>query len=285
MPIKFACQHCDQVLSVSSSKIGRRAKCPKCQQPITVPDAQQAAESIARRKTAAPPSNNEDLFSQFVVYDDSAELVYESEEPPGRSRAETQSIDRSKVAVARVILYIQGALLGVVALVCFALGVVAGRATSPGVSAISDEPQPCTITGTVAYTSSGGEEIPDAGAVVLIVPQNAKPDERAGVQGLGPNDPPPTASDRPVTALRSIGGDYTRADIDGRYRLHVPDRGEYFVLFLSRTAKREQNEPLDNMEMAELGRYVLPATDLIGTNRYRWMRERVKGDMVLDVAL
>src|SRR5688572_13087952 len=52
MPIKFACEHCGQVLSVSSTKAGKGAKCPKCHQGITVPTPEAAAVALARRKQA-----------------------------------------------------------------------------------------------------------------------------------------------------------------------------------------------------------------------------------------
>lgn len=38
MTIEFSCSHCDKVLKTSDDKAGRRAKCPQCGEPITVPN-------------------------------------------------------------------------------------------------------------------------------------------------------------------------------------------------------------------------------------------------------
>lgn len=37
MTIEFSCSHCDKVLKTSDDKAGRKAKCPQCGEPITVP--------------------------------------------------------------------------------------------------------------------------------------------------------------------------------------------------------------------------------------------------------
>lgn len=44
MTIEFSCSHCDKVLKTSDDKAGRRAKCPQCGEPITVPAAETPAD-------------------------------------------------------------------------------------------------------------------------------------------------------------------------------------------------------------------------------------------------
>ncbi|MCA9016747.1 MAG: hypothetical protein KDA77_15550 [Planctomycetaceae bacterium] len=39
MTIEFSCSHCNKVLKTSDDKAGRRAKCPQCGEPITVPQS------------------------------------------------------------------------------------------------------------------------------------------------------------------------------------------------------------------------------------------------------
>lgn len=43
MTIEFSCSHCDKVLKTSDDKAGRRAKCPQCGEPVTVPQPADAA--------------------------------------------------------------------------------------------------------------------------------------------------------------------------------------------------------------------------------------------------
>ncbi|QDT41289.1 Double zinc ribbon [Gimesia alba] len=44
MTIEFSCSHCDKVLKTSDDKAGRRAKCPQCGEPVTVPQPAATAE-------------------------------------------------------------------------------------------------------------------------------------------------------------------------------------------------------------------------------------------------
>lgn len=357
MPIKFACEHCGQVLSVSTTKAGKGAKCPKCHLGIIVPTAETAAATLAGRKPATPPappskkptptalpgpaalSNSppvpvvppplvagqatesppepisparaevallepvasppaqisisapaslapqddaDDPFAQFVVYDDGAEIVYAADEEDLQERY--SEVDRDSLAVPRRVLYLQGALLGVVALVCFTLGVIVGGATSSGPTSQGPRiAKPCQVSGTVGFRDRRKETMPDDGSVVILLPQDARPDEKAMVLGLRPDDPTPDGGHSALAAIRSLGGDYARADTQGRFKVRVADTGPYFVLFISRNNKRKTGEALKTADLAQLGRYFADATDLIGENRYRWTVERIQSDRTLNV--
>src|SRR5687768_9901740 len=101
MPIRFACPHCQQKLSVSSRKAGTTADCPRCKRSIAIPapslpaavgavalapneaDAQPESEAVAQ---AADAEAGPAAFPSFVVYD-SPELVYDtSDEHAATSR-------------------------------------------------------------------------------------------------------------------------------------------------------------------------------------------------------
>lgn len=45
MTIEFSCSHCNKVLKTSDDKAGRRAKCPQCGEPISVPMPEDVAAS------------------------------------------------------------------------------------------------------------------------------------------------------------------------------------------------------------------------------------------------
>jgi hypothetical protein len=290
MPIRFACPQCSQKLSVSSRKAGTSATCPRCQKQITVPSPPQAEPSVADAALAAAQIagspvplqahfEDEDPhapFKQFVVYDDT-ELVYDTEEPVEQVDA---NVDYDSIAVPRYVLYVQGALLGIVGLVCFTLGLLAGG--SLFTRAEPSAPHPVTLSGSVSY-ARGARDLPDMGAVVIAVPQTEQLDERAPVAGLRPDEPPPPPGHRGVEILRTIGGAYARTDEQGRFRLELPSTGKYFVLVLSANARRPANQAPATEDLLKMGRYFDNAADLLGRNRYQWTAETLRSDRQLNV--
>src|SRR5437763_965043 len=52
MPIRFACPHCRQKLSVAQRKAGEQAECPRCHQSLTIPQPPMDAAAPA---AAIPP--------------------------------------------------------------------------------------------------------------------------------------------------------------------------------------------------------------------------------------
>jgi hypothetical protein len=282
MPIKFPCETCGQVLSVSSRKVGRRAKCPKCSEPLVIPTAETAAQRMQERRRRREDVDSEDFdpFAEFAVYDDEMEVVYETDEEAAESQG---PVDRNLVAVPRLALYVQGAALGVVGLVCFALGVIVGGGFASSDRQARAAPQPCVIEGTVAFVGSTNREIPDQGAVVLVLPKDRSPQQRAAPEGMRPQDAPPPEDHPGLRMVRSIQGGYARTDIDGRFRVRVPDVGDYYVLVVSNSAQRSAAEALDRDDLAQIGNYFVPAYELLGDNKYLWEARRIRGDDTMRV--
>lgn len=189
-------------------------------------------------------------------------------------------IDFDKVALPRYVLYGQGVLLAGVALVALVLGIVIGRLSGSNVATPTSEVKTCYLTGTVSYTSSGGDVSPDFGAVVIVVPQDRQPsrDAKIPIEGLRPGDPLPQPDQPAIARLKAIGGDYTRADERGNFKLRVDRTGEYFVLVIGRNAPRKSTERPEGVHLAQMGRYFLPASELIGDQRYDWRMETIKRD-------
>ena len=271
MPVKFACEHCGQRLSVSSDKIGKRAKCPKCREPIQVPNKEDAAKSLDKYadKADADESGDEDPFSQFVVYDD-AELVYESE--PTYTAKSNAAVDTSKIAVPRIALYVQGVLLGVVAVSFFMFGILVGSKSTKNENA-EEAPKVCVVTGSVTYRDGA-----DSGAVVIFLPKGKRPDERPSPTGLRPNDvPPPTDANIGYRAIVENGGGYARTNAQGDFKIRVDNLREYYVLFISRRGMRDDDEELTRAERSEIAGYFDSVTDLIGQNQFRWLTAQTDG--------
>lgn len=362
MPIRFACPHCHQKLSVSSRKAGVRVACPNCKQPLKIPQPRpqpelapvpsaptrvEAPERSKRRmgelpsveRTAAaaqastvqasaaqasaapspaapavsspsisPPADSPpvrpaaepsatapplaeeatheaadddaNLFAQFT-FDDDSELYYDTSEPSGEA-AQPATIDYDRVSVPRLMLYLQGALLGIVALVCFSIGLVTGSAFFSAGPTGPVAAQPCEISGSISYTT-GNRLLPDAGAVVVALPQTERLQERVGVVGLRPGDPPPEPLERGVEIIRTIGGAYTRADDQGRFQLRLPDRGNYFVLVVSNHAQEASLDEIKTPDLLQMGRYFDAPADLLGKQKYQWSETTLRADRKLNV--
>ncbi|MBP89950.1 MAG: hypothetical protein CMJ64_25120 [Planctomycetaceae bacterium] len=282
MPIRFACKHCGQRLSVSSRKAGARAKCPKCKERVTIPESD--SESVEE-----PPEIGDEQddaagspYSEFVVYDDEVEWVYESDDSPSSTPA-VGVTDLNRVAVPRSVLYAQGILLAVVAVASFVLGVLIG---SSGKTEVADLPaQPCVVTGLVQYAGGSGQNRPDNGAIVLVVPTEERPsrESKAEVAGLRPGDPVPQDDSDNLRIIRSIGGAYTRVDADGQFHVQLPDTGRYFVLVVSGNAYRNAGQDPNRGDIAQLGRYVQPPMDLLGQSKYEWRELTIRNDEAVNV--
>ncbi|HJN08028.1 MAG TPA: hypothetical protein QF564_05005 [Pirellulaceae bacterium] len=283
MPIRFACEQCGQKLSARSRQVGHIAKCPKCKIDVTVPVSSTRPSSGDRPLESESPGEGEDqgdVYSQFVVYDDDVEWVYENESESSQKAPAKVNIDR--VSIPRSVLYVQGILLALVAIIAFVFGVlVGGRGSSPESAQVVA--RPCTVDGHVHYLTQNGAEIPDEGTVVIVVPQDQRPssEQRAPVEGLRPSDPLPQENHPALRTIRMLGGAYTRTDENGAYDLRLPAAGEYFVLVLSRNRYRNANEDPVRADLAQIGAYFLPATELLGDQCYQWKSIVVRADQTL----
>lgn len=330
MPIRFACEHCDSTLSVSSRKAGHQVMCPKCRQqtPVPLPAREPAAVAATEKSSPSiapppprsdaaapdsepqpsvaigPPSSESNatppsaFVSPTLTFNDAPaptseyapdlpedddgpdEVTWVYEGSLGRSTSAhvEGEIDFDRISLPRYVLYGQGVLLIAVAMVSLTLGILIGRGTAPRVVEKSGVAKPCFLTGNVTYQTSGGNASPDAGAVVIVVPQDRRPDDKAPVEGLRPDDPAPAPDQPAIARIKSIGGDYVRADEQGNFKLRVPDTGDYFLLVISRHARRKPGERHESVHLAQIGRYFIPAPDLVDTQQYRWRSESIKRD-------
>jgi hypothetical protein len=187
-----------------------------------------------------------------------------------------------ELIISRRVVYTQTGLLLIVGLVGLASGYFLAQSYGPLRTRV---PQPCFVTGQVRVQRGDGTRIADSGAVALLLPQDAQPDRggKLSVEGLRPQDEPLGPSDNTLQSLRSLGGDLCRASGDGFYHLRVRDRGRYFLLFLSTRAQRNVAEPIDRRVLAELGRYVDRANELLGIDAFEWHEVTIEGDQTVNV--
>jgi hypothetical protein len=179
-----------------------------------------------------------------------------------------RGVDLGYVTFSRRVLYVQGALISVVALFGFVLGYYVGRSQAEPI-VVSHTPEKVLITGRVIYENSLGQKLPDGGAVVLAMSSGRRVPraERPSLVGLGPANPPLDDNDPVITTIRNLGGAYARADEQGRIELTLRP-GEYFVLWVSRGATRSASAIPRSEDLNTLGALVRDADQLIGEQRY-----------------
>jgi hypothetical protein len=274
MPIRFACTQCQQKLSVSARKAGATANCPRCKTPLVVP-GDPAASAEAEFDAPAPPETGFEApdfdFSQFGgATTTAASPIAPAAEIP---------VDLDRISLPRWVVYAQGGLLAGVGFICFLLGSLMGGALQSGGSGAA---QPVVLSGAVQF-ERGGNKLPDEGAVIIALPQNVKQaDELAPPEGLRPSDPTPAAGSRGLEIIRTVGGGYTRADANGNYQLRLPNRGRYFVVFLSRAQGGLQPGQLEALDSQRIGRFISQPVVLVGSQQYRVLDERLSADRRLD---
>ncbi len=182
------------------------------------------------------------------------------------------------VVISRRVIYAQGALIATVALVAFLLGYFLGGAGRDSAQRAAVPSGPVQITGKLTYGSGAA----DAGAVVIVLPEESVPDEKIAVEGLAPHAPAPDGDAVPLRALRSLGGEYRRSDGQGEFVLQVPRAGKYHVLLLSKAARRPPDMPPKAKELAVLGRYFEFAPDLLADRQYLWQTLDITADRALE---
>jgi phage FluMu protein Com len=270
MPLRFHCSHCRQRLSVSSRKRGQEVKCPRCRRVIQVPERDSA-------DTVAPDAADE---QEFEGVEQRAELVYADRDEPRDPHGDGPG---QVVTIPRYVLYTQGFLLGLVALVFFVFGLIVGsRSRSEPMDATAS--RSAVVSGSVSYQGPQGRAMPDAGSVVLLLPAAKRPDQKGVAAGLRIEDREPEEGHPALGMLRSLGGDYARADRSGRFRVRAAAPGRYFLLVVSKHERRSTSDSPAPSELAQLGRYFVPATDLLGEQRYRWQELLVRRDEQVDVS-
>ena len=79
--------------------------------------------------------------------------------------------------------------------------------------------------------------------------------------------------------LEELGAMYARADAEGHFSMVVPDRGEYYILIISRNVGRPRDTDPDEGDMMELGRYFTMAQRLVSRYKYGWQKYDVHGGM------
>lgn len=275
MPIKFLCDQCNSKLQVATRKAGTQQTCPRCRKQIVIPEPE-IAEAMLAMKTSDRFSEGweDEDFLEFALYDDE-ELVYDDASGDSMSSPRIARVDPDRISLPRTAIYIQGALLGVVACVFFVFGVMAGRfTTSPEASQLQATLR-CRVIGKVSERSDN-QTSPDAGAMVILLPKDRYPDPRPLVSQLTPEyGIDPDSPDQQL--IREIGGAITDVSDNGSFEVVVPSPRDYYLLVISKNKTRPRNERLTKEQRATMGGYFLPVDELVTDREFLWREMRITG--------
>jgi hypothetical protein len=303
MPIRFACPHCQQKLSIAQRKAGEQAECPRCRQSLTIPQppasplakeqkdsgvfggyASAARADVSPPKTSAPigpPPGNEPVFLPDADDFHGVELIYDT--ATAEAPLEAPPAPADVVVVPRYVLYLQAGLLAVVALIAFTIGILFGSTLAPR---SADGPQSCKVTGSAMHRS-GPRNLPEEGAVVILLPHmQHRPEDKVPFFGLRPSVPAPDIdNNRSLIALHHLGGAYARTDASGRFEIDALRRGRYLLLVISRDQRSRAGGEAKATDIQKLRPFFDNPTQLLGDRRYRLSTESFRGDRELTIAL
>ncbi|MDR0335480.1 MAG: hypothetical protein LBI18_00135 [Planctomycetaceae bacterium] len=119
------------------------------------------------------------------------------------------------------------------------------------------------VTGKLYYRGFDGKRIPDADAVVLLLPLDRIPTFPISGEGLRPNDDQHLLMEDSVQQIKEIGGVFQRTDADGNFSIQYENQGRYLMLMISSHAKRSDDAP-DAATIRELKRFFRNPQELLG---------------------
>ncbi|NUQ61361.1 MAG: hypothetical protein HUU20_02665 [Pirellulales bacterium] len=288
MAIRFYCPQCRGFLSIASRKAGTEIQCPKCGFFQTVPSEEAAAAALAMGQLSQGPEMATEV-PDLAIYDDDP-VPLESPSRPKRAAAaslsprpaspRTHRASADLVVYPRQTLYAQAVLFPAIAIVAFAAGYLVGRGDASyelfaeGGAGAKEE---VLVDGRLVYDPGTGRLIGDEGAVVILLPQEKRPDKKLSVTDIRPHDPMPPESHRTIQGIQNLGGIYLRASASGEFS-GLLLTGKYYALLISRHAQRPPDGFIDELDKQQMANYFDDPAALIHNYKYRWMpREIVAG--------
>jgi broad specificity phosphatase PhoE len=127
------------------------------------------------------------------------------------------------------------------------------------------------VSGKLYYRGFDGERIPDADAVVLLLPLDRIPTFPISGVGLRPDDHHLSSTADSVQQIKEIGGTFQRTGADGTFLIQYENKGRYLILMISAHSKRSDAEEPDVATIRELKRFFRNPKELLSD--YHFSRE------------
>lgn len=206
--------------------------------------------------------------------------------PPRPSAAwePDRTIPSGMILYRRKTLYIHGLLILLVATGAFAAGYFVGRGDTRDLQAERRKAaKEAVLLEGKLYYNTGGAVAGDTGAVMFALPAEEAPRSTLSIEGIRPNDPPPSQANKSIRMIEDLGGVCQRADDSGAYTVVLPEEGNYWVLLISRQTKRPAETEIDELDLSQMRKYFYRAAALIGPYKYNWtLHEFTAGAPPLD---
>lgn len=273
---------------------GRIVVCPQCGQRIEVPFEsdpnaeslyrfmkQKRAEEKAARSEDTPTVDRTDFedlepdevdrwIDEFWATvpengDVSRDRIPHPHRPPGGPGSVAESVELTLGAFATGKTWFH---FNVLLVIVFLLGVCGGFLFHYVLVGFPEREQPraaaelpLAVEGRLQYRTPEGDRIPDADAVVLLLPLDRIPALTVSGSGLRPDD----KGAEPGAAAQVIeewGGVFRRTGVDGSFGFSLPLEGRYLVLAISSHARREVLES-DPATLQQLSRFFRDPLELL----------------------
>jgi hypothetical protein len=132
----------------------------------------------------------------------------------------------------------------------------------------------CRVTGSVAYRVDGDLRA-DEGAVIMLLPQNRKPDERAA--GISVNPGSFKALDNEaIDRIHSLGGAVVRADENGQFDVIIDANYgnglSYYLVIVSKNQRGIDTEEMTKEQTASISAFFMPVEDVVEDRSFHWMK-------------
>jgi len=203
---------------------------------------------------------------------------------PAASRAEPSST-RGLMQISWRVLLLQYLVMILLAGGAYAVGYWLGQHDVQQIAAMAPPRTDSVIVeGKLFFEPRPGEVAPDAGAIVLFLPESQAPLNPWAAEGLRGSDPNAGPDpDRLIHLALSVGGNGARAGREGHFVLSLPRPGQYRLLYLARQAQRRPGEPPRAGDVPELERFYEDPVELLGRRKYHWTRLEITGPLrILD---
>jgi hypothetical protein len=123
------------------------------------------------------------------------------------------------------------------------------------------------VTGKLYYRELDSDRVPDADAVVLLLPLDRIPTFPISGTGLRPDDNHYLPTEDSVQQIKEMGGAFQRTDADGHFSIQYENQGRYLILMISSHAKRSDTAP-DAAAIRELKRFFRNPQELLSDYRF-----------------
>ncbi|MCA9040763.1 MAG: hypothetical protein KDA65_10480 [Planctomycetaceae bacterium] len=300
MVIRFRCYHCQHLFGIGNEAAGQHLDCPSCGHTLHIPKQ----DGFAAPARTPHPARNKRILVACETLRQTPEPKAKPKHPSGRTslkrafqilskvkpgelqpvvnleskslRATSSIREKIKTAAKNILLLLVVTSLG------FYWGSWSGARNSvepelPVVNEIKipeNSIKPATspdsvtvqISGRIRYRTESGLFQPNAGAILLLLPESSQGGERIPTGSVEHADQEAMLNVL-LTKVRALGGIIASTDSAGEYSVNLSEPGVYNAVLLSE--KRNFNGPqvLDAEWAASLESYFTKPEDLLATRR------------------